>query len=234
VITIALDVAALAVYSAVIVVLFMTPARREDTFGHLARAFVAALSGVYIVVLLGEMLVSLGAGSAVQAFGDSLELLWTPLVLLVAYSMLARKHLADTQVVVRGVHHTGELMKALFETSPAGMMVFDASGCITFANEEARKLLSLHEDAELGIIRPPAWRIASVVHDSAEIRCDGSLTSLVTVEPIKDAVAVIEWPDMRRVRLSVNTAPVLSREGRVGGVMMSFVEQIPWLQPRTA
>ncbi len=119
-----------------------------------------------------------------------------------------------------------DLLHRLTETSPVGITFVDRSGQIVFANTGATRILGLSRDAITGLqYNAPAWRITA---DDGGPFPEGELPFvrvMTTGQPVYDVRHAIEWPDGRRVWLSVNAAPLLDDEGHVNG-MIATVEDV--------
>jgi two-component system cell cycle sensor histidine kinase/response regulator CckA len=116
-----------------------------------------------------------------------------------------------------------DLLRRATEASPVGLAVVDRAGRITFANARAEAILGLTR-SEITQRRydAPEWRIT---------RYDGSplpgrelpfARVKATGRPVLGAAHSIEWPDGRRVLLSVNGAPLLDGAGRFDGMVATF------------
>ena len=119
----------------------------------------------------------------------------------------ARKREAERQQTER------ELLNGILATSVAGIMVVDADGGIVFANRRAEQLLDLRRrGSDAPSYEPPSWR---------EVALDGQTwlpeqapfrRVLATNSALFDERFAIEWPDGRRIVLSVNGSPLPSSD----------------------
>ncbi|MBN1890256.1 MAG: PAS domain S-box protein [Thermoflexales bacterium] len=119
-----------------------------------------------------------------------------------------------------------DLVARVMETSPAGITVVNRHGQIVFANTRAEKVLGLEKDEITTLtFNAPAWHITDY---------DGGLFPdedlpfrrvQATGQPVYDVAHAIEWPDGRRVLISINAAPLFDEAGQVDG-MVSTVEDV--------
>ncbi len=158
---------------------------------------------------------------------DAIEVLWIPFILFGVYSMYARQQLNDALTAQQSVLQTSEMMESIVETTPAGIVLLDPTGWITFANEAARRLLDLEEVADLGSLRTPGWKVhCGDAPAGTEPR--GDFRDLVCEKQAENVPVVVEWPNGWRRRFSANSAPVLAGDGTVTGAIVAFVESEPW------
>jgi PAS domain S-box-containing protein len=115
------------------------------------------------------------------------------------------------------------LMARIYDTSPVGIVMVDASGQITFANREAESVFGLTKDSITQLTyNAPIWHITAL---------DGGLfpeTELPFVrvmrtgQPVRDVRHAIQWPDGRRVLLSINAAPLTDEAGNLTGMVATL------------
>jgi len=127
------------------------------------------------------------------------------------------------------------LLERIMETSPAGIVVFDLQGRITFANAQAEKVLGLaRENILQRTYNDPAWHIT---------RYDGSpfpeeelpfAWVLATGQPVYDVHHAIERPDGQQVLLSVNAAPLLDEAGKLSGIISAIQDVTEQIQAEQA
>jgi len=164
---------------------------------------------------------------SVTTIVDAIEVLWIPFILFGVYSMYARQQLNDALAAQQGVVQTGEMMESIVETTPAGILVLDPTGWITYANEAARRLLDLEEVPDLGSLRTPGWKV-SCGDTAAGSEPREDFRDLVCTEPADSVPVVVEWPNGWRRRFSANSAPVLAADGVLTGAIVAFIESEPW------
>ncbi|MBW1783608.1 MAG: PAS domain S-box protein, partial [Deltaproteobacteria bacterium] len=119
-----------------------------------------------------------------------------------------------------------DLLRRVIETSPAGITIVNQQGKITFANSQAEKVLGLAKKAITErTYNQPAWHITD--YDGNPFPDEKLAFSLVmaTGQPVQDVRHAIEWPNGRKIFLSINAAPLLAQSGEVSG-MVATVEDI--------
>lgn len=119
-----------------------------------------------------------------------------------------------------------DLMKRLMETSPAGVVLVNREGQITFANTRAEQVLGLSRAEIIGrVYNDPLWRITDYDGNPFPEKALPFRRVMETGKPVFDVRHAIEWPDGRRVLLSINGAPLISETGEPAG-MIATVEDI--------
>jgi PAS domain-containing protein len=230
-VNVALDlIDSISIVAFAVAVYYLVRATSDDSsaFSVGAKSFLLASAGVYLLVMGNDLADRLRLVSFVEPFEDSVELLFTPLVLVAVYSLLARQQLNDAHRSYEGLLHTGDMMIRAIQSTPAGTLWIDTEGHIAFANPAASEMLDLGSAPIDEATGHPDWivRIGSSASGRSSISPDFS--RLVTKEPLVDVQVIIEWPTGWRRRFSVNTAPTLSPDGRIEGVIASFLDKEPW------
>jgi PAS domain S-box-containing protein len=145
------------------------------------------------------------------------------LLLLVGY--LLRTVIARRRAEV-ALRRERDLLGRIMETSPAGIVVADGQGRITFANDQAEQVLALTKD-DLADRRynAPDWRITDYrgqpfPEEELPFRrvIDGG-------EPVQGVRHAIHLIDGQRRLLSINAAPLVGEAGRAEG-MVATVEDV--------
>jgi len=119
-----------------------------------------------------------------------------------------------------------DLLARIAQMSPSGITVVDRDGRITFANAQAERVLGLHRSEITGLdYNAPEWRITDYDGNPFPEEQLPFNRVMNTQQPVFDVQHAIEWPDGRRVLLSINAAPLLNDKGQVDG-MVATVENI--------
>jgi PAS domain-containing protein len=223
------DALPLAVFIAAILVVLAIPTWDGSPLGGGTKAFLVAALASYVALMGISILESVPfVRSSLVPLENSVELLLTPFLLTAAYSLYARQQLIDARTAERTVLQTSDMMGSIVDVTPAGVLVLDASGWITFANGAARSLLELSEEPDTGYIRTPGWS----VHVAESIAFAGGsrqdFAALVGSEQHTGLHLVVEWPGGTRRRFVANVAPVSGGDGVVNGVIVAFLESEPW------
>lgn len=129
----------------------------------------------------------------------------------------------EAEEALRSKH---DQLSSIYATSPVGIVMVDRSGQIVDANPQAEKVLGLEKEDILQLqYNTPAWRITDLDGTPfpeeklpfAQVKSTGRL--------VRDVQHAIEWPDGRRMLLSVNAAPLFDQAGQFNG-MIASVEDI--------
>ena len=112
------------------------------------------------------------------------------------------------------------LLQKITSSSPVGIVVVHRSGRITLANLAAESILGLKRDQiTQRSYDAPDWKntdLQGKVLPNEELPVSRVLTSGAPVFEVEHA---IEWPDGRRVLISVNASPMLDAAGQIDSVV---------------
>ncbi|MBN1876210.1 MAG: response regulator [Anaerolineae bacterium] len=115
------------------------------------------------------------------------------------------------------------LIANIMETSPIGITTVDSYGQITFANTQAVNILGLTKDKiTQRTYNAPDWRITDFEGNLFPDEHLPFQQVMTTRHSIYDVQHTIEWPDGRRVLLSINGAPILNESGQVESVVFAL------------
>ena len=123
----------------------------------------------------------------------------------------------------RDVHRARADLEALVETSPVGVVVFDAqSGDPLSINREAKRILGslLGPDRTLEDLREV---LTSRLADGREVTLD----QLRDAETLRAAEVELSVPDGRSLRMLVNATPIRSPESEVESVVITMQDLAP-------
>ena len=132
----------------------------------------------------------------------------------------------ETRRAEQALQREHDLVTRVMETSPAGIAVLDREGRITFANASAERVLGLsREGITQRTYNAPEWHITDygggpLPDDQLPFR-----QAMATGRAVHDVRHAIQWPDGRRVLLSVNAAPLFGASGEIEGVV-ALVENV--------
>jgi PAS domain S-box-containing protein/putative nucleotidyltransferase with HDIG domain len=127
--------------------------------------------------------------------------------------------------------HQHDLINRMMETSPIGITMVDRKGLIVFANPQAERILGLTKDKiKDRTYNDPAWRISNF-HGNPVPDEDLPFTRVVRMkQPVYDVRHAIEYPDGRRILLSINGAPLLDENGEIDAVVFALSDITQRLQ----
>ena len=119
-----------------------------------------------------------------------------------------------------------DLLNHIMDTSPVGIIRLDREGNLTFANPRAEEVLGVTRENALGRkYNAPDWKITSLDgHPFPEEALPFSIVKR-TGKPVHDIRHAIQYPDGKRVLLSINGSPMLDEVGKFHG-MVGTVEDI--------
>jgi PAS domain S-box-containing protein len=125
-----------------------------------------------------------------------------------------------TEEALRREH---DLVSRIMDTSPVGIAMVNRAGEIAFANDELGRVLGLTKDEITGRTHNASdWHITDFDGNPFPDEQLPFRQVMATGRPVRDVRHAIDWPDGRRVLLSINAAPLLDTAGRVDGVVASI------------
>ncbi|MEI6207618.1 MAG: response regulator [Desulfuromonadales bacterium] len=133
------------------------------------------------------------------------------------------RQLRETDEVLRNERN---LIANIMETSPVGITTVDSTGRITFVNAKAIDILGLSRDEITQITyNAPVWNISDI--DGSPFSDDRLPFTQVmsTGKAIFDVQHTIQWPDGKRILLSINATPMMDAGNNVTG-MIATIEDI--------
>ena len=123
----------------------------------------------------------------------------------------------------REEHRARADLEALIETSPVGVVVFDAlTGMPVTFNQEARRIveaLRMPGDSPTELLKVLTSRLA----DGREVTLD----QLKTAETLRAAEVELSVPDGRSKRMLINVTPIRSVEGQIETVVVTMQDLAP-------
>ncbi len=135
----------------------------------------------------------------------------------------AAQDITDRKRAEEDLRHQRILLERITTASPVGIAVVDRNGRITFANPQAEKILGLErEQITKRTYNDPAWRITDIAGGPFPDEELPFRRVMATGQMVRDIQHAIEWPDGRRVLLSINGAPLFDSTGAVDGGVFTF------------
>ena len=120
-------------------------------------------------------------------------------------------------------------LEALIDTSPVGVVVFDAlSGHIVSFNQESRRIV--------GDLKMPGKSFAQLLDVITVRRADGReiaieeytlVRAFRETTPIRAEEIVLEVPDGRKVTTLINATPIVSEKGEVESIVVTMQDMTP-------
>lgn len=124
-----------------------------------------------------------------------------------------------------------DFTEAIMNTSVTALLTLDREGHITFANEPAREILDLEEDAVEGLRYEKVGTLYTLDGDEVAEREWPFPRILRTGTPVADARYVLERPDGEQRYIRINGAPLRASDGAVRQVVFSvddITEQVTY------
>jgi PAS domain-containing protein len=211
------DALGLIMFTVAMVMVLATPTRNDALPTPIAKWLMVAGTGIYVLVTASDLGTHFGIVSSVELIEDYLETLFPLVALGVAFASFAAQQYSDVLRTRRALQQSHDLMMDIVDGAPAGIMFLDAGGHIAFANDAAKDILDLVEDAEGSRISGPGWTIKTA--GGAE---PDTLAPLVEPEPYDFRSHTIEWPNGWVVDLKVSGRPLSDHTQQVGGMVVTF------------
>ena len=226
--SVAEDVAPLLAFALAMVAVLAIPVRPGSVFNRTAKGFFAASILCYLVSSIASIAghYHLAFAAAIDPAIVSIELLWVPFIVFGIYALYSHQQLTDAVSARHAVKRAGEMLESVMDTAPAGIVVLNDAGAITFANGEARRLLDIVDDGAPSLMSPD-WSVRLTEDHDHGVPARRDFKVLVATDPRHDARVLVSWPNGWHRHLSVNTAPFEDAAGRVGGAVAAFVEREP-------
>jgi PAS domain S-box-containing protein len=121
------------------------------------------------------------------------------------------------------------------ETSPVCITMANREGQIIFANPGAEEVLGMPEDEITQLTyNAPDWHITDFDGRSIPDEQLPFRRVMETGGPVYDVHQAIEWPNLQRVLLSVNAAPVFDGSDQVDGVAFAIEDVTEQVQTASA
>lgn len=131
--------------------------------------------------------------------------------------------ITERKLAEETLYHEQALLNRIMVTSPVGIAVVSRGGQITFANSQAEKILGLSKEEIIQrSYNAPEWHATAI--DGGYFSDEEQPFSRVMAarRPVFDVQHAIEWPDGRRVLLSINGAPIFDALGEIEAVAFAI------------
>ncbi len=115
------------------------------------------------------------------------------------------------------------LLSQIMETSPVGITMVNREGQVIFANKRAENLLGLKKDEiTQRTYNAPQWNITDYKGSPFPDEELPFYRVISTGKPVYAVQHAIEWPDGKRIHLSINGAPILNDTGNIESVVFTI------------
>lgn len=215
----AVDFIGLLAFLGAFVALTMTMLQSPSDLAGRASAYcLLAAFGVYVIAMGSNVLEHLSLTAALDPIEDYLEILFPPLVLYSQFSRLMMVKGREKSAAQRAAQASQEMLMAILESTPAGILLLDQRGHISFANAAAKEVLDITEN-ESGQLATPGWQVRVNGADPSS-----DFSPLLSVPVDKNGIPVdVEWPTGWRVSLTIQTQTTGPSQGRPGGMVAAFL-----------
>lgn len=168
------------------------------------------------------------AKGVLSNIGIPVMLLFPVTTTLLGWLMMNR---GTRKLIESSLRHERDLIERMMETSPAGIVRVDAAGLIVYANNRAEKILGIcQSEAEGRTYDDPNWKITDFKGNPfPEKNLPFNLVKQ-TAKSVMDIRHAIEWPDGRRVLLSINAAPLFNEHESFDGIVATIEDITEKLQ----
>jgi len=214
------DLIGLAGFTAGIVLLLLAPASTESVFDGWTRGFMIAAFSVYVVVLAIDLYAYLATSSQIETLEGYIEMLFPVLAIFAVFAAHRQQQILDLRGTQRAMKRAHDMMLTIVDQTPAGVVVLDDKGRVSFANETAKDVLDLAEDPHTGVITNPGWSVVETGRAQNDARPDFS----AVLAPLHDGIVplTLVWPNGWRIDIHVSGSPLADAVGGVGGTVATF------------
>ncbi len=214
------DVAAFGAFAFAALLLVTAKSGEVCPLSPIAKLCLTGALAVYVFAMLSNTLEHAGLTPALDVAEDYLEIMFPALFIYGGHAIHMHERESELRSAQRAALRSQEMLLGIIDAAPAGIIVLDAAGRITFANETAKEALDLTE--EEGTIRTPGWSVR--VGDGP---AGPDFAGLVAAEHGRRGIPVVlEWPNGWRVELVVRTEELHDERGRFGGMVATFLPQV--------
>ena len=192
--SVAEDIAPLLGFALAIVAVLAIPVRPGGVFNRTAKGFFAASILCYLVSsaasIMGHYYPAFTA--AIDPAIVSIELLWVPFIAFGVYALYSHQQLTDAVSSRHAVKTAGEMLESVMETAPAGIVVLNDAGAITFANGEARRLLDIVDEGSSSLMSPD-WSVRLTEGHDHATPSRRDFKELVATDARHDERVLVSW-----------------------------------------
>jgi two-component system phosphate regulon sensor histidine kinase PhoR len=136
-----------------------------------------------------------------------------------------RQTIAQKTKIAQDLRSNEEQLSRILETMAEGVLIRDLSGCLTYANPMAQKILGIWEDSELpGCYLNPDWPLLWVNGEDLPEGQNPIDQTINTGQPVYDYEIAVQPPKAERFYISVNAAPIRDDEGKVIAGIATFMD----------
>ncbi len=135
--------------------------------------------------------------------------------------VLENRRSRQLQAASKNAGEDHSILSYVMETSPAAIVIMDATGTITFANWRATQLLHFHEQP---LPLQPRWQVLDLEGQPMPPEKQVFLRALRSHRPIYGARNILLLEDGSRVPLLINASPLVRGQAGVEGVILLMID----------
>ena len=131
--------------------------------------------------------------------------------------------ITEKKLAEEALRRERDIFSRLMETSPVGITLMNTRGMITYSNPRAEQILGLVKENNSPVsYQEPAWRITDF--DGNPLADDKLPAARVKASgrTLHDARYAIQWPNGRRLLLSLTIAPIFDTSGNITEMVSVF------------
>lgn len=141
----------------------------------------------------------------------------------ITHFIAVKQDISDRKWRERELQREKDFVQNIAETSPVGITRVDKNGNIIYANTRAEEILGLTKSMIVGQnYKSPVFKISDVNGGNFPDEELPFYKVKKELKPFTDIRHAINWPDGRRVLLSINATPVFNELGEFDGMVASF------------
>lgn len=214
--TVAVNFVGLLGFAAAVAVLASVPARPDRRFNEHTKTFAIAAFAIYVYSLAIDLFGRYLSSPLLEEIENFVEVLFPVFMLMSVVAMLSAQQVIDVRRAQAALKASHDMMYAIVDSAPAGIMVLDPAGRATFANETARQVLDFGDEEGTGALVTPGWTVFD-----RQGRGRPDFRALVTGPTAGSQALSVQWPSGWRVDLQVNVEP-LGAASAPGGYVATF------------
>lgn len=133
--------------------------------------------------------------------------------------------ITERKIFEEQIQRKSQLLISVLDNSPVASTILDKEGQITYANNLAEKVLGItREEITKRSYNTDNWKITTLEGDPfPEDQLPFSLVKN-SGKPVFDIVHNIQWPNGRRITLSINGSPIFDEAGAIDGVVCTMLD----------
>lgn len=174
------------------------------SFPRSAKVALCVAMGLYAFVASSNILEWTGVTRYFDLYEDFAEMLFLPLIAYSVYTVGMTLQVDAARQSGEAIRSEHDLLTAIVDTTPTGILVVAPDGVLTYANDPAREMLGITESPDTGwLTLDPEVRIGGQRSDWMPVR--QAFNDMVAGPRLRDAIRFVMRPDGSTISLSVST-----------------------------